>query len=197
MPNKLDLFNAGKVLTFAQLANDDLFEVLDTDAGGDRVITKAELESGFGGSVADASTTVKGIVEEADDIEIDAGTDTGGTGARLFVVPSKLKSLTNYTQVQFDTNIETTKRFEFIGNTTFIDIDFDTNVIASVAYSYQTDASKAAGGTPTAAANIAAINAFSESIGAGVGGSLIIAITPAVGYNGIATTHVKPIPKLT
>jgi len=35
-----------------------------------------------------ASTTVKGIVEEATFAEVLAGTDTGGTGARNFVVPS-------------------------------------------------------------------------------------------------------------
>lgn len=36
----------------------------------------------------DASTTVKGIVEEATQAEYDARTATGGTGARLFVNPS-------------------------------------------------------------------------------------------------------------
>lgn len=40
-----------------------------------------------GGNV-NASTTVKGIVEEATQAEVDAGTATGGTGARLFVNPS-------------------------------------------------------------------------------------------------------------
>lgn len=40
-----------------------------------------------------ASDTAKGIVEEATQAEVNAGTDTGGTGARLFVVPSKLLSL--------------------------------------------------------------------------------------------------------
>lgn len=37
---------------------------------------------------ANASTTVRGIVEEATQSEVDAGTATGGTGARLFVSPS-------------------------------------------------------------------------------------------------------------
>lgn len=40
-----------------------------------------------------ASETAKGIVEEATQAEVNAGTDTGGTGARLFVIPSKLLSL--------------------------------------------------------------------------------------------------------
>jgi len=39
-----------------------------------------------------ASETVKGIVEEATDAEIAAGTATGTTGAKLFVTPAKLKT---------------------------------------------------------------------------------------------------------
>ena len=39
-------------------------------------------------AAADASTTVKGVVEEATQAEIDAGTATGSTGARLFINPS-------------------------------------------------------------------------------------------------------------
>lgn len=38
----------------------------------------------------DASETVKGIVEEATQAEVNAGTAVGGTGARLFVNPEKL-----------------------------------------------------------------------------------------------------------
>lgn len=40
-----------------------------------------------------ASETAKGIVEEATQAEVNAGTDTGGTGAKVFVAPSKLLSL--------------------------------------------------------------------------------------------------------
>lgn len=49
-----------------------------------------------------ASETVKGIVEEATQTQVNAGTDTGETGARLFVTPSKflagilLKVLTGF-----------------------------------------------------------------------------------------------------
>lgn len=39
-----------------------------------------------------ASETVRGIVEEATSAEVTAGTDTGGTGAKLFVPPSKLNT---------------------------------------------------------------------------------------------------------
>lgn len=44
---------------------------------------------------ADASTTVKGIVEEATSSEINAGTAAGGTSARLFVGPEALAA-SNY-----------------------------------------------------------------------------------------------------
>lgn len=42
---------------------------------------------------ANASETTKGIVEEATQAELNAGTDTGATGAKLFAVPSKILSL--------------------------------------------------------------------------------------------------------
>lgn len=41
-------------------------------------------------TISNASTTVAGVVEEATQAEVDAGTSTGGTGARLFVNPSTL-----------------------------------------------------------------------------------------------------------
>jgi hypothetical protein len=40
--------------------------------------------------VPDASETVAGVVEEATDAEVTAGTATGATGAKLFVTPAKL-----------------------------------------------------------------------------------------------------------
>ncbi len=42
-------------------------------------------------TTVNASTTVAGIVEEATQAETDAGTATGGTGARLFVNPSTIR----------------------------------------------------------------------------------------------------------
>jgi hypothetical protein len=39
-------------------------------------------------AASDASTTVKGVAEEATQAEVNAGTATGGTGARLFINPS-------------------------------------------------------------------------------------------------------------
>jgi hypothetical protein len=39
---------------------------------------------------AEASTSAKGIVEEATSAEIDAGTDVGSTGARLYINPNRM-----------------------------------------------------------------------------------------------------------
>lgn len=70
--------------------------VLDTDTtlaanSNSRVPTQAAVKAyvDAGGNV-NASTTTKGIVEEATQAEVNAGTATGGTGARLFVNPSVL-----------------------------------------------------------------------------------------------------------
>lgn len=48
----------------------------------------AWVANAAGGSVADASTTVAGKVEEATAAELGAGTAAGGTSARLFINPS-------------------------------------------------------------------------------------------------------------
>ena len=45
-----------------------------------------------GGNVPNASQTVAGKVEQATSAQFDAGTDTGETGAPLFVIPSLIKS---------------------------------------------------------------------------------------------------------
>ena len=70
--------------------------VIDTDttlaANSDAKIPSQKAVKAYvdaGGNV-NASTTVKGIVEEATQAEVDAGTATGGTGARLFVNPSTI-----------------------------------------------------------------------------------------------------------
>lgn len=43
-------------------------------------------------AAADSSTTVKGVVEEATQAEVDAGTTAGGTSARLFQNPSTIRA---------------------------------------------------------------------------------------------------------
>lgn len=45
--------------------------------------------------IVNASETEAGLVEEATDAEITAGTNTGGTGAKLVVVPGKLRTYLN------------------------------------------------------------------------------------------------------
>ena len=80
--------------------NSDKMEtsVLDTDtaltANSDSKIPSQKAVKAYvdaGGNV-NASETTKGIVEEATDAEVTAGTATGGTGAKLFVSPTKLAS---------------------------------------------------------------------------------------------------------
>lgn len=70
---------------------------LDTDvtlaANSDTKIATQKAVKTYVDNVAvsgapNASTTVKGIVEEATQAEVDAGTATGATGARLFINPS-------------------------------------------------------------------------------------------------------------
>jgi len=70
--------------------------VLDTDttlaANSDTKVAtqkavKAYIDTSGG---ANASETVRGIVEEATDAEVTAGTATGASGAKLFVTPAKL-----------------------------------------------------------------------------------------------------------
>jgi len=71
------------------LASDDLIIVADTDdSSRAKKITKTNLATDL--SAVNASETVKGVVEEATDAEVLAGTATGATGAKLFVTPKKL-----------------------------------------------------------------------------------------------------------
>ena len=70
--------------------------VLDTDttlaANSDAKVATQKAVKAYvdaGGNV-NASETTKGIVEEATDAEVTAGTATGGSGAKLFVSPAKL-----------------------------------------------------------------------------------------------------------
>lgn len=81
--------------------------VLDTDtalaANSDSKIATQKAVKAYvdaGGNV-NASETTKGIVEEATDAEVAAGTATGATGAKLFVTPAKLATrLTSITAFQ-------------------------------------------------------------------------------------------------
>lgn len=84
---------------FANLNTDKIeTSVLDTDttlaANSDAKIATQKATKAYADSIVgiNASETVKGTVEEATQAEVTAGTDTGGTGAKLFVPPSKLNT---------------------------------------------------------------------------------------------------------
>lgn len=78
--------------------NDEKLEtsMLDTDtsltANSDERIPSQKAVRAFvlSGGQANASETERGLVEEATDAEVTAGTATGSTGAKLFVTPAKL-----------------------------------------------------------------------------------------------------------
>jgi hypothetical protein len=82
---------------FSNLNSDKIeTSTLDTDttlaANSDSKIPTQKAVKTYvdaGGNV-NASETTKGIVEEATDAEVTAGTATGATGAKLFVTPAKL-----------------------------------------------------------------------------------------------------------
>lgn len=81
---------------FSNLNTDKIeTSILDTDtalaANSDTKIATQKAVKAYvdSGGVANASETVKGLVEEATDAEIAAGTATGSTGARLYINPSK------------------------------------------------------------------------------------------------------------
>lgn len=84
---------------FSNLNTDKIeTSVLDTDttlvANSDSKIATQKAVKAYvdSGGQANASETVRGLVEEATAAEITDGTDTGGTGAKLFAPPSKLNT---------------------------------------------------------------------------------------------------------
>jgi hypothetical protein len=61
-------------------------------SNANHLATKAYVDGVAVSGAPDASTTTKGIVEEATQAELDAGTAVGGTSARLFANPSTLRA---------------------------------------------------------------------------------------------------------
>jgi len=121
---------------FANLNTDKIeTSVIDTDttlsANSDAKIPSQKAVKAYADSVigANASETSRGIVEEATDAEVTAGTATGSTGAKLFITPTKL--LTYLTALflglaprasVFSTIFETSARFTAVtsgGTNTF------------------------------------------------------------------------------
>jgi hypothetical protein len=110
---------------FAALNADKLeTSVLDTDttlsADSDAKVPTQKAVKAYvdaGGNV-NASTTAKGIVEEATATEVAAGTATGGTGARLFVNPSTMPQQALTLVPYPNGGLHTTTSKTITGNTT-------------------------------------------------------------------------------
>lgn len=66
--------------------------IVPTPSGNTDAANKAYVDGVVTGGAADANTTTKGLMEEATEAEIEAGTAAGGTAARLAINPSTLKS---------------------------------------------------------------------------------------------------------
>lgn len=81
----------------------DNVTVTGTGTSGDPYVVAATPVS-----VANASETVQGVVEEATQVETDAGAAVGGTGAKLFVTPAKLQAAIPSTYMQVHTMADLT-----------------------------------------------------------------------------------------
>jgi len=80
------------VYTFSQAAGMPRLDAAHTYGVGEEeyLASKRYVDGVVTGGAADASTTTKGLAEEATQAEIAAGTAAGGTSARLFTNPSTL-----------------------------------------------------------------------------------------------------------
>ncbi len=105
-----------------------------------------------GGTFPNASVTVAGKVEQATTTEFDAGTDTGGTGAQVFVVPSLIgATTTELTQLSGTTNIA--EADTFFGATDISGAEAETLTDDSDAGDLHYHAIKVGQGTVTISAN--------------------------------------------
>lgn len=199
--NFRSLATVGK--TEAEIADDSssvYFDLDNVNTGGasnetirvtlDEVVLILNALGIGGGGGSNASTTVAGIVEEATTSEVNAATDTGGTGARLFVTPSQLESLIPFEKMQFETSVIESKETAFRGNTRFLALNYDLAEIDSITLETRT----AAGTTYTTRADISALNTFSEVVGSGVMFYLKITVTFDASYNGRANVLIKSKP---
>ncbi len=80
--------NADKIETSYLDTDTSLAANSDTKIATQKAV-KAYVDSG---GQQNASETVRGLVEEATDAEVTAGTATGATGAKLFTTPTKLQT---------------------------------------------------------------------------------------------------------
>jgi hypothetical protein len=114
---------------FANLNSDKIeTSTLDTDtsltANSDSKIATQKAVKAYvdSGGNPNASTITKGIVEEATQAEVTAGTAAGGTGARLFINPSSVVGKFPETQV-----------FTGVTPSTYTDLDLSSVVGARTA----------------------------------------------------------------
>lgn len=117
-----------KINTNFSNLNTDKIETstLDTDttlaANSDSKIPTQKAVKAYvdaGGNV-NASETARGIVEEATDAEVSAGTATGATGAKLFITPAKLA--TRLSSLSSVVNVYSTQSTSVGSSTTQFDI---------------------------------------------------------------------------
>ena len=86
-------------ITIGGTAGSPTVDIASTYVGQTSITTLGTITTGTwtasvisGTYLANASETAKGVVEEATDAEVAAGTATGATGAKLFVTPAKLST---------------------------------------------------------------------------------------------------------
>ncbi len=89
----LRLLKAGDTMTGALILN------TSSPSTALQAASKGYVDGVAVSGAPNASTTVKGIVEIATDAEVEAGTNTGGTGATLVTTPSQISSPINQTLV--------------------------------------------------------------------------------------------------
>ena len=88
--NNFDALNTGK-LDSSMLSTDDTFTSASNSKIPSQLAVRSYVDSGGN---QNASETTRGIVQEATDAQVTAGTATGSTGAKLFVTPAKLATRT-------------------------------------------------------------------------------------------------------
>lgn len=116
---------------FSSLPTIPVLPLADTDAA-----SKKYTDDGFNAGAANASTTVKGIAEEATAAEITAGTQVGGTGAELFVNPKYLKDTGLLTKSICLTLIAKPVAELNTAGATFVTIELATNTTMNVGQIY-------------------------------------------------------------
>lgn len=84
---------------------------IDSNSNSLAIANKGYVDSVAIAGASDANTTTKGIVEEATVAEVNAGTATGGTGAKLFITPEALSQSTYASTTSIKTSDGATQSF--------------------------------------------------------------------------------------